>query len=368
MRSLPGAGLRRADAACAWLHDKFGVELSPDEVRELEPAKFIELAHERAIAAYDERESEYPVLAGLYRFSARGAGGQQQGFLREELVEWAKRRFDAELDRRRPQEQAARGNPRAAGRAQPAATTSRPTRSPPRRSSASTQLFADEPSATATLGAVTGHNGKLDDLTDWLQANAAMRSLPATSWPSSIAKRLDARVSQVVEDHFRPEMRRMERALLLQILDSAWKEHLLAMDHLRVQRRPARLRPGRSQGRVQARRHAAVRQMWSSVGNYVTDLIFKMEQLDEGFVGSTWVEVASDQGRRHAGQRNRTATAGRHRRHRGRQEARADPQPRPESRPQRPLPLRQRQEVQELLHAQSVAVQLIADGSSRMRL
>ena len=30
--------------------------------------------------------------------------------------------------------------------------------------------------------------------------------------------------------------------------------------------------------------------MWNSVGNYVTDLIFKMEQLDESFVGSTWVE------------------------------------------------------------------------------
>ena len=33
--------------------------------------------------------------------------------------------------------------------------------------------------------------------------------------------------------------------------------------------------------------------MWSSVANYVTDLIFKMEQLDEGFVGSTWQESAA---------------------------------------------------------------------------
>jgi preprotein translocase subunit SecA len=33
--------------------------------------------------------------------------------------------------------------------------------------------------------------------------------------------------------------------------------------------------------------------MWVGVGNYVTDLIFKMEQLDEGFVGSTWVETAA---------------------------------------------------------------------------
>ena len=37
------------------------------------------------------------MLAGLYRFSARGASGQRQGFLREDLVEWAKRRFDAEI-------------------------------------------------------------------------------------------------------------------------------------------------------------------------------------------------------------------------------------------------------------------------------
>jgi preprotein translocase subunit SecA len=33
--------------------------------------------------------------------------------------------------------------------------------------------------------------------------------------------------------------------------------------------------------------------MWRSVANYVTDLIFKMEQLDENFVGSTWVESAA---------------------------------------------------------------------------
>jgi preprotein translocase subunit SecA len=31
-------------------------------------------------------------------------------------------------------------------------------------------------------------------------------------------------------------------------------------------------------------------QMWSSVDEQTTDLIFRMEQLDEGFVGSTWVE------------------------------------------------------------------------------
>ena len=32
-------------------------------------------------------------------------------------------------------------------------------------------------------------------------------------------------------------------------------------------------------------------QMWTSVGERVTDLVFKMEQLDEGFVGSTWAQA-----------------------------------------------------------------------------
>ena len=88
-------------------------------------------------------------------------------------------------------------------------------------------------------------------------------------------------------------MRRMERLLLIQILDSAWKEHLLAMDHLRSSvglRGYAQVDP-----KVEYKREgmSLFESMWVSVGNYVTDLIFKMEQLDEGFVGSTWVESAA---------------------------------------------------------------------------
>jgi preprotein translocase subunit SecA len=284
----PDYGVR---TACGWLRDKFGVEIAPEEVGDLEPAKFTELAHERAIAAYDERESEYPVLAGLYRFSARGSGGQRQGFLREDLVEWAKRRFDADLtleDLKNKQRDeirtllvshSKRNNERAnevAAEAQKRVE----------------QLFADEQSATATVGAVTGHNGKLDALTDWLKntCNADVSNEDLAKLDREEAWR---KVSQVVEDHFRPEMRRMERALLLQILDSAWKEHLLAMDHLRSSvglRGYAQVDP-----KVEYKREgmALFDRMWISVGNYVTDLIFKMEQLDEGFVGSTMVETAA---------------------------------------------------------------------------
>ena len=95
----------------------------------------------------------------------------------------------------------------------------------------------------------------------------------------------------MIEDRFRPEMRRMERILLLQILDQAWKEHLLAMDHLRSSVGCVAML--RSIPKVEYKREGMrmFEAMWNSVANSVTDLIFKMEQLDEGFVGSTWVET-----------------------------------------------------------------------------
>jgi preprotein translocase subunit SecA len=275
--------------ACAWLRDKFGIEVTPEEVTALEPPQFIRLAHERAVAAYDERESEYPVLAGLYRFSPRGAGGQRVGLEREDLVEWAKRRFGAELsldDLKHKQREEIRQllvqhSRENNARAEQVAAEAR------RRVD---ELFDGEPNSTVTVAMVTGGNGHLDDLTLWLKQTCEA-DLSTDELGKLDREAAWQRVSQAVEDHFRPEMRRMERALLLQILDSYWKEHLLAMDHLRSSvglRGYAQVDP-----KVEYKREGMrlFDLMWNSIGNTVTDLIFKMEQLDEGFVGSTWVET-----------------------------------------------------------------------------
>ena len=83
----------------------------------------------------------------------------------------------------------------------------------------------------------------------------------------------------------------MERVLLLQLLDMAWKDHLLTMDHLRSSvglRGYAQVDP-----KVEYKREGmkTFGQMWESIGERVTDLVFRMEELDEGFVGSTWTET-----------------------------------------------------------------------------
>ena len=103
----------------------------------------------------------------------------------------------------------------------------------------------------------------------------------------------ERKLADAVEERFRPEIRRMERSVLLQIVDAAWKDHLLAMDHLRS----AIGLVGYAQvdPKVEYKREGMKQfdQMWESIGERVTDLIFRMEQLDEGFVGSTWVETSA---------------------------------------------------------------------------
>lgn len=94
-----------------------------------------------------------------------------------------------------------------------------------------------------------------------------------------------------VDDRFHPEMRRMERQILLNIVDDAWKNHLLTMDHLRSSvglKGYAQLDP-----KVEYKREGMrlFDQMWDSVGEQVTGLIFRMESFNQDFIRSTWVDA-----------------------------------------------------------------------------
>ena len=86
-------------------------------------------------------------------------------------------------------------------------------------------------------------------------------------------------------------MREMEKAVLLQILDSSWMEHLRAMDHLRSSiglQGYAQIDPKVEYKREGMRIFA---EMWNGIGDRVTDLIFRVEQFDPEFLtylGSQW--------------------------------------------------------------------------------
>jgi preprotein translocase subunit SecA len=290
-----GAKFLHADfgllSACGWAKYKFNIDVTPDELRNLDAAEAKALLRRKAEATYEEKETEYPVMAGLYHFTTRDGQGHKR-YDREQLVGWARERFQVDLtledlkNKQREEIQAVliASSRRRQQDAQAAIAEAKrrierlfPTAPPD-----------DAPIKDALRSASTGSsNGAFKSLADWLRSDLHCE-VTAEDLGRLKFTQFKNRVIGAVEDHYRPEIRSMERQLLLHLLDSAWKEHLLNMDHLRsgiglvgyAQKDP----------KVEYKREGmrAFREMWTSVGEQVTDLVFRMERLDEGFVSSTW--------------------------------------------------------------------------------
>ena len=129
-------------------------------------------------------------------------------------------------------------------------------------------------------------NGAADSLAQWMHDDLKCE-VDLESLSQLDAEELEQRLGSLVEDRYHPEMRRMERMVLLEIVDMGWKDHLLAMDHLRSAvgtRGMAQLDP-----KVEYKREGMrmFEQLWDSIGERVTDLIFRMEQLNENFIRET---------------------------------------------------------------------------------
>lgn len=276
--------------ACAWAQAKFGLEIDIESVRHLEPEQLKETIREKAAQAYEEKESEFPVMAGLIRCTTNE--GSHKRYDREMLVNWARSRFNVELEvedlknkQREEIQSMLVGHSREHREKAGQAIEDVHQKVDQLFEAASTNGSSLEGTPLANI---VGGNGKLDSLSHW-----AHDTLNYEIEPDELAQldrnQLELRLTTAVENVYRPEMRKMERALVLQILDSAWKEHLLAMDHLRSSiglRGFAQVDP-----KVEFKREGMriYEDMWDAVGERVTDLIFRMEQLDEQFVGSMWV-------------------------------------------------------------------------------
>jgi preprotein translocase subunit SecA len=252
----------------------------------LEPDAFKRLVRDKAQAAYQEKEYAYPVMAGLYHFTTRDAGGHKH-YDREQVAQWAAGRFRAELSledfKNKQREEIfdilvdhsrrfAQGYETALAEV---------------RTWLSRIVDPDEPLDKALQTAY--EEGRLKELSDRLAEKYHYELTPEAMLRCN-AERLQRHLHAAVEETYRPEMRKMERALVLELLDAAWKDHLLSMDHLRSSvglRGYAQIDP-----KVEYKREGMkiFEQMWISVGERTTDLIFRMEQLDERFVGSTWKE------------------------------------------------------------------------------
>ncbi|QDV14105.1 preprotein translocase subunit SecA [Rosistilla oblonga] len=267
-----------------WVRDKFGIEVTVDEMRDLESKDIKALLVQRAQQAYSVKEAEYPILAGLSRF-CDNSGGQNR-IDREGLALWAQDRFGVEVaveDLRSLQRDelkqllvdiSSRSNDQAGSLHSDARKRVE-------------DLFAGaDAGTTATIAA--GSDESLDALTQWMHEELRVR-LPKDEIARMDRATMLRTVDGAVDERYHPEMRRMERQVLLNIVDTAWKDHLLAMDHLRSSvslKSYAQMDP-----KVEYKREGMrlFETMWTSIGERTTDLIFRMESLNEDFVRSTFM-------------------------------------------------------------------------------
>jgi preprotein translocase subunit SecA len=275
----PDYGVR---VGMAWVKDKIGLEIDPESIDKNATAEEIrDMVVEKAEELYEDKEAAYPVMAGMYRFMINEGG--QSRVDREGLIAWAQDRFQSNLtmesfknkqrDEIRELLMSESRNNQQAGlkKQQEVGTTVE-------------QLINE--------GSVPLRHSEdgLKALEKWFDRNLSSE-LPTDQVEKLDADELSHKMESLVDHHYHPEMRRMERIVLLEIVDSAWKDHLLAMDYLRSavgQRGMAQLDP-----KVEYKREGMrmFETLWDSIGERVTDLIFKMEHLPEDFVSNTFVET-----------------------------------------------------------------------------
>ncbi len=268
-----------------WAYHKFGVALDPTGWAGVPRAEIVRRLQEQARQLYDRKEAEFPVRVGLTRFLAERSQGQQSPrYDRDGLAAWATDRFGVYID---PEEIRSKLRPEIEALLLDVAHREYPGGKLARELDRRLEEVYGPPETASTRSPDVKAAA---DLATWARnefgAEVTAEGLCSISRTDARRRLVDA-----LDSRHRPEMREMEKVLVLQILDQSWMEHLRTMDHLRSSvglRGYAQVDP-----KVEYKREGMkiFEEMWSGVSDKVTDLVFKMEQLDPDFLsylGSRW--------------------------------------------------------------------------------
>ncbi len=271
-----------------WFAHAFDVQVPIDDIRGLEAPAVKKLFVDRAMALYDEKESKFPVLAGMYRWSTPQAGTRGRKLNYDGLFGWAQTRFATTLP--------ADLRDRDGGEIQStmmAASQAFYEKSKQARKQADdhiAKLFAkaeDDQVAKEVAG-----EAALKQVAEWVTSELNV-PMSADELGRYTRQALEHKLTDLIDEKYRPELRRLERQVLLEIVDSSWKGHLLSMDQLRTAVGLAGYQQLDSKVEYKREGMRTFEEMWSNIDERVTELLFRMEHLDEGFISSTFVETSA---------------------------------------------------------------------------
>ena len=190
--------------ALKWVKAKFGIDIDLEKIKSFHTNEEIkDLVIQEATAKYDDKEAEYPVMAGLYQFVQQGAGSRID---REGLVQWASRRFEKEMsleDLKNKQRDEIR---------QLLVDQSKIHQKQAQSVISNLQTKVEKLSEKGAVPLRNG-NGEAKSLSEWFKQELDY-DLPMKDVERLEKDDLEQRLEAIVEDHYHPEMRRMERTVL----------------------------------------------------------------------------------------------------------------------------------------------------------
>lgn len=257
--------------------------LAPEQFAGLSNDEAVNLILQEVDKLYQDKEIQFPVSVGLSRFMAEQAGGGER-YDREGLVRWANGRFQAQLD-----PESFRGKAR--GDIQGILTQCSRSFYSNGNALEKVDEFLDraygERNGEDTRLAPVRQPEPVRELVAWAHEEFKS-SLAVDDLLPLPREETRQKVVQEIEARYRPELREAERSLLLEVLDTAWKDHLYYMDHLR--QGIGLVSYAQKDPKVEYKREGmkAFEAMWKGIAQQVTGSIFRMEQESPGFVGSLW--------------------------------------------------------------------------------
>jgi preprotein translocase subunit SecA len=269
-----------------WIHHKFTLVIDPAEWAGVDRAEIVRKIRAAARELYSQKEAELPLRIALRRYLSDRSNPQTPRYDRDGLAAWASDRYQTEID---PDELRPLLRSQIEARLIELA----------QKSYRGAKLAEEVDAKLAAAGIAVSHDeadsaartpAALEQLALWSHdalgasiATETLESMTSVQIRNALLNALDAR--------HRPEMRDMEKSVLLQIVDSSWMEHLRTMDHLRSSiglQGYAQIDP-----KVEYKREGMriFGEMWNGIGDRVTDLIFRVEQFDPEILddlGSRW--------------------------------------------------------------------------------
>jgi preprotein translocase subunit SecA len=264
-----------------WNQHKFNVPTSPEVWRDFDAAGVAAQLKQGIRQLYDAWDAHFPVHVHIARHFREATPSSQPQYDREGFAEWFKDRYDYEFDTTqlnnmyRPEieavflklaEEAYQGG----------------------KVSAELASLADKAFVKYGRGKSAAEKPQTEPLKQIAKIAAEKLGVEMDyeGWAKLGSEELKSTLQNKIDETYRPEMRELEKIVLLHIVDGAWMEHLRTMDHLRSSvglRGYAQVDP-----KVEYKREGLriFQDMWDGVADKVTDLIFRMEQFDPNFLGS----------------------------------------------------------------------------------